>query len=83
MRLSIRWRLTLWNSLALAAVLAGFGALVYGLTARRCVGGRKGLLTAETLVAPARATCCVRCSGTTNQIGGDDSESAGRRQQGR
>jgi heavy metal sensor kinase len=31
MRLSIRWRLTLWNVLAVAAVLLGFGALVYGL----------------------------------------------------
>src|SRR5947208_13374844 len=31
MRLSIRWRLTLWNMLAVAAVLLGFGALVYGL----------------------------------------------------
>jgi two-component system, OmpR family, heavy metal sensor histidine kinase CusS len=31
MRLSIRWRLTLWNMLAVAAVLVGFGALVYGL----------------------------------------------------
>jgi heavy metal sensor kinase len=31
MGLSIRWRLTLWNSLALAIVLLGFGALVYGL----------------------------------------------------
>ena len=29
MRLSIRWRLTLWNTLALAVVLAGFAALVY------------------------------------------------------
>jgi two-component system heavy metal sensor histidine kinase CusS len=34
MRLSIRWRLTLWNTLALAAVLFTFGALVYGLLAR-------------------------------------------------
>jgi heavy metal sensor kinase len=34
MRLSIRWRLTLWNLLALGAVLVGFSALVYGLTAR-------------------------------------------------
>src|SRR6516225_8970461 len=34
MRLSIRWRLTLWNTLALAAVLLGFAALVYGLLAR-------------------------------------------------
>jgi heavy metal sensor kinase len=33
MRLSIRWRLTLWNTLALAVVLAGFAALVYGLLA--------------------------------------------------
>ena len=33
MRLSIRWRLTLWNALALAVVLAGFAALVYGLLA--------------------------------------------------
>ena len=31
MRLTIRWRLTLWNTLALAAVLLGFGLLVYGL----------------------------------------------------
>jgi heavy metal sensor kinase len=31
MSLSIRWRLTLWNMLALAAVLLGFAALVYGL----------------------------------------------------
>src|SRR5215468_4257088 len=31
MRVTIRWRLTLWNTLALAAVLLGFGALVYGL----------------------------------------------------
>jgi heavy metal sensor kinase len=31
MRVSIRWRLTLWNALAVAAVLVGFGALVYGL----------------------------------------------------
>jgi heavy metal sensor kinase len=30
-RLSIRWRLTLWNTLALAVVLACFAALVYGL----------------------------------------------------
>jgi heavy metal sensor kinase len=32
-RLSIRWRLTLWNTAALAVVLAGFSALVYGLLA--------------------------------------------------
>jgi heavy metal sensor kinase len=31
MRLNIRWRLTLWNTLALAIVLLGFSALVYGL----------------------------------------------------
>jgi heavy metal sensor kinase len=31
MRLSIRWKLTLWYTLALAVVLAGFGTLVYGL----------------------------------------------------
>ena len=31
MALSIRWRLTLWNTLALAVVLLGFTALVYGL----------------------------------------------------
>jgi heavy metal sensor kinase len=34
MRLSIRWRLTLWNTLALGLVLLGFAAAVYGLTAR-------------------------------------------------
>jgi heavy metal sensor kinase len=34
MRLSIRWRLTLWNVLALAVVLIGFSTLVYGLLAQ-------------------------------------------------
>jgi heavy metal sensor kinase len=34
MNLSIRWRLTLWNTTALAVVLLGFAALVYGLVAR-------------------------------------------------
>src|SRR5262245_42038581 len=33
MRLSIRWRLTLWITLALAGVLLGFSALVYGIMA--------------------------------------------------
>jgi heavy metal sensor kinase len=33
LHLSIRWRLTLWNTVALAVVLLGFGALVYGLLA--------------------------------------------------
>lgn len=31
MRLSIRWRLTLWNTLALAVVLACFASLVYAM----------------------------------------------------
>jgi heavy metal sensor kinase len=31
MRLSIRWRLTLWNTLALAVVLLGFSGLIYVL----------------------------------------------------
>ena len=31
MRLSIRWRLTLWNTLGLALMLLAFAALVYGL----------------------------------------------------
>ena len=31
MRLSIRWRLTLWNTLAVALVLLGFATLVYAL----------------------------------------------------
>jgi two-component system, OmpR family, heavy metal sensor histidine kinase CusS len=34
MRLSIRWRLTLWYTVALAVVLVGFGCLVYTLLAR-------------------------------------------------
>jgi heavy metal sensor kinase len=33
MRLSIRWRLTLWNTLALAVLLLGFSALVYAMMA--------------------------------------------------
>jgi heavy metal sensor kinase len=32
-RLSIRWRLALWHTLALAVVLTGFAAVVYGLVA--------------------------------------------------
>ena len=31
MSLSIRWRMTLWNTLALAALLVGFAGLVYAL----------------------------------------------------
>ena len=31
MRLSIRWRLTLWNLAVLAVALVGMGGLVYGL----------------------------------------------------
>src|SRR5262249_40367236 len=34
MHLNIRWRLTLWNTMAVACVLVGLGALVYGLLAR-------------------------------------------------
>src|SRR5438477_11669301 len=34
MRLSIRWRLTLWNMITMAIVLIGLGGLVYGLLAR-------------------------------------------------
>jgi heavy metal sensor kinase len=34
MHLNIRWRLTLWNTIAVACVLVGLGALVYGLLAR-------------------------------------------------
>ena len=39
MRLSIRWRLTLWNTLAVAVVLVAFGALQYGLLSRSLYGG--------------------------------------------
>ena len=31
MRLSIRWRMTLWNTLALAVVMVCFAVLVYGM----------------------------------------------------
>lgn len=34
MHLSLRWRLTLWNTLALAVILLGFAVLVYGLLNR-------------------------------------------------
>src|SRR5262245_28102543 len=43
MALSIRWRLTLWNTLALALVLLAFAALVYGLVARLDRRRRSGL----------------------------------------
>jgi len=47
MHLRIRWRLTLWNSVALAVVLLGFGALVYGLLARALYTGIERSLLAE------------------------------------
>jgi heavy metal sensor kinase len=57
--LSIRWRLTLWNTFALAVVLAGFAALVYGLLARalyeqtdqRLLGGLRQLEQDRRLAA--------------------------------
>jgi two-component system, OmpR family, heavy metal sensor histidine kinase CusS len=33
-RMTVRWRLTLWNALGVAVVLGGFAGLVYGLVAR-------------------------------------------------
>ncbi len=39
MRLTIRWRLTLWNLLALALVLFAFAVLVYALVARSLYKG--------------------------------------------
>lgn len=47
MRLSIRWRLTLWNTVTLAVVLIGFGGLVYGLLARALYAGIDRSLLAE------------------------------------
>src|SRR5713101_2030273 len=47
MRLSIRWRLTLWNTLALAVVLIGFSALVYGLLAEALYEGVDRSLLSE------------------------------------
>jgi heavy metal sensor kinase len=47
MGLSIRWRLTLWNTAVLAAVLLGFAALVYGLLARALYGQVDRALLAE------------------------------------
>src|SRR5262245_34412502 len=39
MSLSIRWRLTLWYTLVLAAALCGFSSLVYGFLARALAQG--------------------------------------------
>jgi heavy metal sensor kinase len=47
-RLSIRWRLTLWNTLALAVVLACFAALVYGLLRRALFEQTDRLLAAAS-----------------------------------
>jgi len=44
--MSIRWRLTLWNTLALAVVLACFAALVYGLLRRALFDQTDRLLAA-------------------------------------
>jgi two-component system, OmpR family, heavy metal sensor histidine kinase CusS len=57
MPLSIRWRLTLWNVVALAVVLVGFGGLVYGMLAtvlyaqldRTLTAGREQLVGDERL----------------------------------
>jgi HAMP domain-containing protein len=46
MRLTIRWRLTLWNLAALAAVLLGFAGLVYGLVAHTLYENTDRALTA-------------------------------------
>jgi heavy metal sensor kinase len=55
--LSIRWRLTLWNTLALAVVLFGFAALVYALL-RHALYERidQGLLTEFRELAEDQAT---------------------------
>src|SRR5437868_3081448 len=45
--MSIRWRLTLWNTIALALVLIGFGGLVYGLLTRALYQGIDRSLRAE------------------------------------
>jgi heavy metal sensor kinase len=45
-RLNIRWRLTLWNALALAVVLAIFAGLVYLLLRRALYEQTESLLTA-------------------------------------
>jgi heavy metal sensor kinase len=45
--MSIRWRLTLWNTIVLAVVFVGFGALVYGLLARALYQGIDRSLRAE------------------------------------
>src|SRR5438046_296791 len=58
MHLSIRWRLTLWITLALAVVLVGFAGLVYGLSARalyeqmdqRLIAGLERLQRDERLI---------------------------------
>lgn len=60
MRLSIRWRLTLWIALALTVVLTSFAALVYGMLRHalneqtdRMLQAGSGLLRADTLVETA------------------------------
>jgi heavy metal sensor kinase len=45
-RLSIRWRLTLWNTLALALVLVCFAILVYGMLRQALLGQIDRLLEA-------------------------------------
>jgi two-component system, OmpR family, heavy metal sensor histidine kinase CusS len=47
MHLSIRWRLTLWNTLALAVVLLGFSGLVYALLGHALYAGVDRSLLAE------------------------------------
>jgi hypothetical protein len=57
MSLGIRWRLTLWNTLALAVVLLGFAGLVYALL-RHALYERvdQGLLTEFRELAQDQAT---------------------------
>jgi heavy metal sensor kinase len=47
MMLSIRWRLTLWNTLALAVVLLGFSGVVYGLLHKTLYARLDDLLKGE------------------------------------
>jgi len=46
-KLSIRWRLTVWNTLAVAALLVICGAFVYGMLKRTMYEQTDRLLTSQ------------------------------------
>ena len=55
MTLSIRWRLTLWNSLGLAVMLLAFAALIYALLRHKNATVTRDMLGRDVWKEPGHA----------------------------